>query len=252
LSPNVRPEIPEDWYSQSFGALYPVIYAHRTIEAAGPEADFAARCLDLRDGQRVLDIGCGNGRHLFHLLRQTPHVVGLDYSPDLLAVARDLLGPGACLIRGDMRRLPLVPAFDAVTSFFTSFGYFKTTSEDLAVLHEIARVLLPKGRFFIDYVNPAYVKNTLVPRSDREYKGYAIRERRWIDQARRRVNKITEASLGGEAAGTWFESVRLYDVLELRELLEQAGIEAGDTYGDYTGSPLADRLPRMIVVGEKR
>ncbi|MCX5772926.1 MAG: class I SAM-dependent methyltransferase [Candidatus Hydrogenedentes bacterium] len=246
------PQIPEDWYSQSFGALYPVIYAHRTVEAAGPEAEFAAQCLDLRGGQRVLDIGCGNGRHILHLLRKTPRVAGLDYSPDLLAMARSLVGGGAWLIRGDMRRLPLLPAFNAVTNFFTSFGYFKTTAEDLAVLHEMARVLLPKGRFFIDHVNPAYVKNTLVPQSDREYKGYAIRERRWIDQARRRVNKIIEASLGGEAAGTWFESVRLYGEAELRELINQAGLQVRSVYGDYDGARMSDRRPRMIVVGEKR
>lgn len=252
MSQNDPPKIPEDWYCQSFGALYPVIYAHRTIEAAGPEADFAAQCLNLRHGQRVLDIGCGNGRHMLRLLRKTPRVAGLDYSADLLAIARRLLGPRVCLIRGDMRRLPLRPAFHAVTNFFTSFGYFNTTAEDLTVLREMARVLLPKGRLFIDYVNPAYVKNTLVPQSDREYKGYAIRERRWIDQARRRMNKVIEASLGGEAAGTWFESVRLYDEAELRQLLEEAGFHVRTVYGDYDGSPSSDRLPRMIVVGEKR
>lgn len=252
MSRNEPPEIPEDWYSQSFGALYPVIYAHRTIEAAGPEAEFAAKCLNLREGQRVLDIGCGNGRHILHLLQKTSYVAGLDYSANLLEMARRLLGPRAWLIRGDMRRLPLAPAFDAVTNFFTSFGYFKTRSEDLAVLREIARVLVPEGRFFIDYVNPAFVKNTLVPQSDREYKGYTIRERRWIDLTRQRVNKVTHASLGGEAVGTWFESVRLYDEAELRALLEEAGLKARTVYGDYGGSPLSDRLPRMIVVGEKR
>jgi len=252
LSQNDPPEIPEDWYCQSFGALYPVIYAHRTIEAAGPEADFAAQCLNLRHGQRVLDIGCGNGRHMLRLLRKTPRVAGLDFSAELLGMARSLLGRDSCLIRADMRRLPLLPVFHAVANFFTSFGYFKTTAEDLAVLREIARVLVPGGRYFMDYLNPAHVENTLVPQSDREYKGYAIRERRWIDQARRRVNKITQASLGGEAAGTWFESVRLYDEPELRELLQEAGLQVRTVYGDYDGSPLSDRLPRMIVVGEKR
>lgn len=252
MSQDGPPQIPEDWYSQSFGALYPVIYAHRTVEAAGPEADFAGRCLNLQHGQRVLDLGCGNGRHLFHLSRLTGGAAGLDYSADLLKLAFGLLGPRARLVRGDMRQLPFPTMFDVVTNFFTSFGYFKTTGEDLGVLREIARVLVGGGRFFIDYINPVFVNNTLVPQSDREYKGYTIRERRWIDRSRRRVNKMIEASLGDKAAGTWFESVRLYDEAELRALVEQAGLSVLTVYGDYDGSPLSDRLPRMIVVGEKR
>lgn len=245
-------EIPDDWYGQSFGALYPIIYAHRTVEAAGPEAEFAARCLEVEPGRRLLDLGCGNGRHMVHLLRNCPDVVGLDYSAELLGMARGLLGAAGRLIRGDMRRIPLGTAFDAVTNFFTSFGYFRTEGEDLAVLREVARVLKAGGRFFMDYLNAVCVENTLVPQSDREYKGYAIRERRWIDQGRRRVNKTTEAWLGGKPAGRWHESVRLYVESDLRDMLEEAGIGVRAVYGNYRGEPPGDGRPRVIIVGEKR
>jgi len=46
--------------------------------------------------------------------------------------------------------------------------------------------------------------------------------------------------------------VRLYDEAELRQLLQKAGLHVRTVYGDYDGSPLSGRLPRMIVVGEKR
>ena len=49
-------------------------------------------------------------------------MTGLDYSRELLAAARDALGPEAALVRGDMRALPFDGVFDAVTGFFTSFG----------------------------------------------------------------------------------------------------------------------------------
>lgn len=246
-----HPEIPADWYRQGFGALYPVLYAHRTVEAAEPEAAFAAQCLELRVGDRVLDVGCGNGRHMLHLIRRTPHVAGLDFSPDLLGMARASLGPGARLIRGDMRHIPTRPGFDAVTNFFTSFGYFQTADEDAGVLREIARVLRRGGGFFIDYLNPSYVRNTLVPQSNREYKDYAICERRWIDPARRRINKIVEVSLAGKAVGQWTESVRLYEESDLRDLIAQAGLRVAAVYGDYDGAALDARKARMILTGHK-
>jgi len=252
VSHNDRCEIPDDWYGQAFGALYPIIYAHRTVEAAGPEAAFAAQCLELRPGSRLLDLGCGNGRHLVHLRRETPNVAGLDFSAELLGMARELLGREASLVRGDMRRVPFGGGFDAVTNFFTSFGYFKTNGEDLAVLREVARVLIPGGRFFMDYLNAGRVEKTLVPESNREYKGYAIRERRWIDPDRRRVNKTTEAWLGGRPAGRWHESVRLYAEPDLRGMLEQAGLSVRAVFGSYRGEPAGDEQPRVIVVGEKR
>lgn len=114
--------IDEHWYKRSFVAQYGVVYAHRSVEAAVREAAFAVSQLVIDGSERVLDLCCGNGRHMGHLLRRTPHVTGLDYSRELLAAARDTLGPEAALVRGDMRALPFDGVFDAVTSFFTSFG----------------------------------------------------------------------------------------------------------------------------------
>jgi len=243
--------IAEDWYRRSFGSLYPVIYAHRSVEAARPEAVFAAHHLGLRQDQRVLDLCCGAGRHIVHLRQHTPRVVGLDYSQDLLARAKDLLEGQGALVRGDMRALPFGPVFDAVTSFFTSFGYFQTRADNLAVVREVARVLKPRGRFFIDYLNPAHVAATLVPETVRDHDGYRITERRWIDAARRRVNKTTLAERNGKTVGQWGESVQLYDEGEFRALLREGGLQIDRLFGDYDEAPLADDRPRMMAAGHK-
>jgi len=243
--------IGDDWYQRSFGAVYPVLYAHRSVEAAAPEAAFAAERLGLQSGDRVLDLCCGNGRHMVHLLRHTPRVVGLDYSLDLLSLASEQLGDGAGLVRGDMRALPFGMVFDAVTNFFTSFGYFGAPEENLAVVREVARVLKPMGRFFIDYLNPAHVAATLVPETVREHEGYQITERRWIDGERRRVNKATVVSRDGRMVGRWGESVRLYEEAEFRALLREGGLEIERLFGDYDGAPPSDDRPRLIAVGHR-
>lgn len=251
--PQVRPpnSPPPDWYEEAFGDLYNIIYAHRTVEAAAPEAAFAAQVLELKQGMRVLDLCCGNGRHLVHLAKITGHAVGLDYSLALLLQGRGLLGQGATIVRADMRGVPFVGAFDAVTNFFTSFGYFQDDADNMHVIAEIARALKPGGRFFIDYVNPTHVRETLEPESRRFVGEFEIDERRWIDESARRINKSMRVLRNGVVLKSLCESVRLYEEIEIRDQLERAGLLCGCIYGDYAGAPIADDLPRMILAGAK-
>ena len=242
---------PPNWYEESFGDLYTVIYAHRSVEAAAPEAAFAARVLKLEPGDRVLDLCCGSGRHLVHLAQIVGHPVGLDYSPAMLQEGRQVLKTHACIVRADMRAIPFCEAFDAVTNFFTSFGYFQDDSENMRVINETSRVLKPGGRFFIDYVNPAHVRDTLDSQSNRTIDGYNVSECRWIDESAKRINKMTRVSRGEETVRNFGESVRLYEEPELRALLDGAGLVCEQAFGDYTGAPLARNTPRMILTGSK-
>src|SRR5258708_39006884 len=63
----------------------------------------------LSPASRVIDIGCGHGRHAVALAERGPDVIGLDFAVALLNRARHLTaGPRTQVrwIRGDMRRLP--------------------------------------------------------------------------------------------------------------------------------------------------
>ena len=243
--------VEKDWFAHAFDALYPVVYAHRTVESATAESAFAIEQLGLCKSCSVLDLCCGNGRHMVHLLKHTPHVVGLDYSPDLLEIARKQLGGTGLLLRGDMRAIPFTGTFDALANFFTSFGYFCSESENLAVAQGIARALKPGGRFVVDYLNPAYLRAHLDPESLRVSGEFEIRERRWIDETTRRVNKVTEVERDGALINRSSESVRLYERSELLALLEQAGLRMESLYGNYDGDPVREDTPRQIVVGTR-
>lgn len=241
-----------DWFESAFDTLYPIVYAHRTVEAATRESAFAIAQLKLCDTCSVLDLCCGNGRHMVHLLEHTPRVFGLDYSATLLGYARKTLGSRGRLLRADMRAIPFDGAFDAVANFFTSFGYFTSDAENLSAAREIARVLKPEGRFFIDYLSPTHVAENLEPESIRESAGYEIVERRWLDAGHRRINKATVVRRGGRVVSQTEESVRLYGRDELLALLDEAGLAVEALYGDYDGRAAADDTPRQIVVGTRR
>jgi len=116
------------------------------------------------DRGRILDLGCGDGRHLESMRRRGLAVTGLDLSAALLQRARERMaaGPRASLTRGDMRRLPYADgSFAAVLSLFTAFGYFGPLAENRAVVSEVARVLAPGGHWVLDYLDADRVRDEL-------------------------------------------------------------------------------------------
>jgi SAM-dependent methyltransferase len=246
-----KPVIAEDWYHVSFDSLYPIIYAHRTVEAARAESIFSIEQTKLRKGERVLDLCCGSGRHMAHLLRVTPHVVGLDYSTHLLAMAKEQLKGARGLVRGDMRHQPFDNVFDVVMNYFTSFGYFTTREENVRVVRNIAKSLKPGGRFFIDYLNREWAEDSLLSESIRHVDGYEVRERRWIDIDLHRINKSTRVLRDGEEINQHGESVQLYTPDAFVDILTEGGLRVDEVFGDYNGAALAPERPRMIAVGTR-
>jgi SAM-dependent methyltransferase len=102
--------------------------------------------------QRLLDLGCGTGRHVIGLASKGFQVCGLDYSPTGLRLARDWLGKesaGASLVLGDARRpLPFRDsAFDGLLSTqVIHHGLLSTVRKTIA---ELRRVLRLGGLLFV-------------------------------------------------------------------------------------------------------
>ena len=106
------------------------------------EVRFLAGALGLEPGMRVLDVGCGPGRHARALAGLGIEVVGLDISLPFLQAA----GPGRW-VRGDARSLPFVPGtFDAAISICQGgFGLLGGT-DDAGVIEQMAACVRPGGR----------------------------------------------------------------------------------------------------------
>lgn len=79
----------------------------------GDLADAAIALLDLRAGERVLDIGCGDGRLTARLAASGAHLVGIDYSPELVSAAR---ARGLEVHLGSAETMEFDKEFDAVFS----------------------------------------------------------------------------------------------------------------------------------------
>lgn len=246
--PRPSEEPSREWFRDWFGEEYLELYPHRDEAEAG-----RAVALYLEEAPPeslagpVLDLACGAGRHLRELAETGVAAVGLDLSHTLLSEARRV-SPDATLVRGDMRRLPFRDrAFGGLTSFFTSFGYFRSRHEDRAVLREARRILAQGGTFMLDFFNAGRVRDTLVPRDERRV------GRRVVTQFREIVDDTVVKRIRIEEPGTpareFQERVRLYSPRELGEMLEAEGLHIRRRYGDYGGRRFDAEAERLILVG---
>jgi SAM-dependent methyltransferase len=106
-------------------------------------------------GERVLDMGCGGGRHAFALYKRGAHVVALDMDAAELkdvagmfeALAGEVpAGARAQAVRGDAYRLPFADAtFDKVIAA----EILEHLPADVDAMAELARVLKPGGRIAV-------------------------------------------------------------------------------------------------------
>lgn len=240
----------QDWFDVAFGELYPLVYRHRSEDAARDEVAWVVEQLGIAAGTRVLDAACGAGRHSRAVARSGAHVIGLDRSLALLQRARSTADP-IPYVRGDLRELPFVDgSFGCVLSLFTSFGYFDDAGNDRQ-LGEAARVLRRGGRYLLDYLDADHVRANLVPRSERVTGEHRIVEERELVDAR--VEKSVRVLDGSDrVVASWRESVRLYAESELRECLERARLTVERVVGALDGTPRGRETSRMVFIAERR
>jgi SAM-dependent methyltransferase len=112
------------------------------------EVGFLVELLRLDGTTRVLDVGCGPGRHAHELARRGVPVVGLDISARFVSLATAGAPQGATFVLGDARALPVARgAFDVVLSLCQGgWGLLRGEEEDPAVLSGLVGALRPGGR----------------------------------------------------------------------------------------------------------
>ena len=258
---------------------------YRLLEPFHPEEDARRETAALRElvglsqDDRLLDLGCGWGRHLRLLTAAGHDAVGVDRSLELLRRARrpsltpgtstgdatgdeigDEAGDGAGdeageprvappLVAGDMLRLPFPDAsFDVVINLATSLGLFLEDAPAARALTEARRVLRPGGRFLVEGMHRADVEARFAHRDAWTLDdGTVVRARRRWDPARGISHEVLRWD-GPGGSGTKRHSLRIRSAGEVGALLETAGFEPVARFGDWGGEPFGPDAPRLIVL----
>lgn len=145
---------PAHWFepvADRMGAAYDR-YAH--TKGWRQEVDHLVAALGLQPGERVLDVGCGTGRHAHELARRGLRVHGVDLSRRFVELARAAAPAGATFERVDARALAFEGDFDAAICLCQgAFGMMVDPADDDRVLAGIARALRPGGQLALSAFN---------------------------------------------------------------------------------------------------
>jgi SAM-dependent methyltransferase len=198
------------------------------------EVAFIVEHLQPMAGARILDIGCGTGRHSVALARLGFEVTGVDLSAEMLALA-DKRAKAASVsvewVHANAAEFQRPGAYEIAICLCEGAMCLLTTADDAlerdaAILANIHSSLRPGGRFLLNVLNAC-----------RQIRAFSDDD---VNSGRFDVVNLTERSDAadylGETAPSYHLRERGYTPPEIRRMLGWAGFEVDGVYGGTAGS----------------
>lgn len=239
---NLEDYLLPDWWQRIFNSMYlktdADVVDDRSITSF--EVDMFSDILKLSEDSVILDLACGQGRHILELARRGhKNVFGMDRSHYLIRKAKQTNASEKLSVNfkeGDARRLPYPSdTFDVVMILGNSFGYFESIEDDMKILKELFRVLKPYGQFLIDVADGNYLKAHYNPRSwewiDKNH--FVCRERSLASDNERLISREVISNINKGVLVDQFYAERLYTKEKLQEILSSSGFKNVTFHDNY-------------------
>jgi SAM-dependent methyltransferase len=231
--------------------------------------------LKAREGS-VLELACGTGRVTIRLAQNNISVVGLDFSPEMLDVARSkgLNNPNIRWIKADMRTFNLAEPFDLILIPSHSFQNLNTPEDQIACLERSYHHLRSGGLLIVhlDHQSAGNYqwlsgisgdKDGVFEEAEKfehpETQRQIQTRRAWSYELATQTAIVQtiweEIGEDGTIIGSWDTGpIRLHCVFpfEMEHLLRRAGFDIEQLYGDFLSNELQDDSSEMIWLARKR
>ena len=148
----------EHWFEPVADHLGAAYLRYSFTKGTAQEVGFVVEHLGLEPGMRVLDVGCGPGRHAYLLAERGIAVHGIDISRRFIDLAVGHAPAGATFERLDARAMEFDAEFDAAICLCQgAFGLMTADGHDATVLAGIARSLRTGGRLALSAFSSYFV-----------------------------------------------------------------------------------------------
>lgn len=147
-------EVGSHWFEPMAEHMGSAYLRYSFTKGTRQEVDHIVHALQLTPGMRILDVGCGPGRHAHELANRGFSVHGIDISQAFIDIASTSAPSGATFERMDARALSFSREFDAVICLCQgAFGLMTANGHDIDVLRGIRRSLKDGGGLALSAFN---------------------------------------------------------------------------------------------------
>jgi 2-polyprenyl-3-methyl-5-hydroxy-6-metoxy-1,4-benzoquinol methylase len=252
----------KQWYEsifENYGKNYDnESFAQGTIG----ECDFIEKEINFNKTLKIIDIGCGTGRHSIELAKRSYHMTGIDLSSSLLERAKEKSKDQNLHIdfqKHDARKLPFKNEFDlAIMLCEGAFPLMETDEMNYEILKNAHKVLKPEGKIIFTTLNGLFPLFNSIEKfcAGTTDEGNAEYKNNTFDlMTFRNFSIITIEDDSGNAKELKCNE-RYYVPSEITWLLKSLGFKNIDIYGAKLGAFSRDnKLTKndfeMLVIAEK-
>lgn len=244
--------IKKPWFATWFNSSYYYdLYAYRNAEEATHFIHKLINFLEPIPNSKMLDVGCGRGRHVKTLVEKGFDVTGIDISPDAIKEALTYENDHTHFFVHDMRLPFWINYFDYVFNFFTSFGYFATPREHNNALKTMSQSLKTNGYLIIDYLNVAVAEKNFIAKTEQNINGVHYTIEKYHDETHFYKTILIDDTIK-KLQKRYTERVAKFSLVDFIKIFTQNNLTLKETFGNYQLEPYnAEESPRLIMIAVK-
>lgn len=245
-----------EWFEkEDFWITYaPIMFDEARWAEAPTVAQHVKRIAGLKDGDSVLDAGCGLGRISVELAALGLDVTGVDIIQSELDAAADSAEAEDVplkLINADLRIFHPETKFDCVVNLYTSFGYCDSIEDDMKILKNMCDAVRPGGTFLMECTSRETAVMYWTSGEEFERAGFTVKTHFEVVGAWEglRSNWKLQDSCGKIIEHEFVQ--RLYPATFLRDKIKEFGFKSVEVFGEYNGEPYDENARTMLIIGRK-